>query len=110
MSRTCIGKTAYRHFQSWNDRKQYRVTYFCPPNSIRYTLAILIMNPYQSAKYEDRWIRKLQPRDNIDKIDLFEKEKEERNERMRSLKKLNHHQRKKLKIKTTKELVEDLPF
>lgn len=101
-SLTCLPKTAYRHFQTWNCRRQYRVIYAVDIESERYTMAVIICNQYQAVRYEDRWITKLQPRDNRMKIEMFERERRLREDYMKTLKSL------KIKIKLKKSKHEKL--
>lgn len=54
-----VHKTAYRHFQSWNDRTQYRATF--PKNALLY---ILPTTKAKAKKLEAALIRKHQPAKN----------------------------------------------
>ena len=66
-SKRDIYKTLYRHFQSWNDRTQVRVTY--NPNDTAIKVRIIYTNtPAQAATLERALIIKREPRDNPQKL------------------------------------------
>jgi excinuclease UvrABC nuclease subunit len=64
-----VYKTLTRHFQQWNDRTQIRITYPQTPN---YKVRIIYCTPKQAAALEFAAIKKMKPRDNPNKYDLFE--------------------------------------
>jgi hypothetical protein len=59
-SGTNLYKTMYRHFQSWQDRSQVRVTY--PKTGFQ--VKVFVCTPKQAAALEEVLRRKLKPRDN----------------------------------------------
>lgn len=60
-------KTMYRHFQSWNDKTQYRATY----NKKGYSVMIVKTTAKQAPELEKSLILKHRPKDNKIKLDLF---------------------------------------
>lgn len=64
-SSTNLYKTIYRHFQEWNDRRQFRNIY----NKYGYTIRIILTTPTQAPKLEAYLIQKMQPKDNQIKYD-----------------------------------------
>lgn len=61
-SGTDVYKAMYRHFQSWNDRRQIRVTY---TNLKNIKVRVVYTNtPQQASKLEKALIIKLKPTDN----------------------------------------------
>lgn len=67
-------KTITRHFQSWNDRSQIRITY---PQSKAYTIrVVLTRTAKQAAKLERALILKLKPKDNPQKLTLYSDKEE----------------------------------
>jgi excinuclease UvrABC nuclease subunit len=60
-----IYKTLTRHFQSWNDNKQVRVTY---PQNGKYSVSIVICTPQQAERLERYLIKKYKPVDNPNKL------------------------------------------
>jgi excinuclease UvrABC nuclease subunit len=60
-SGTNIYKTMYRHFQSWNDRTQQRVTY---KNLKNITVRVIYCTPVQANRLEKFLILKYKPIDN----------------------------------------------
>lgn len=62
-SKTNLYKTLYRHFQSWNDKTQSRVTY----NNLKgIKVRVIYTNtPKQAYDLEKACIIKLKPKDNI---------------------------------------------
>ena len=70
-------KTVSRHFQSWNDRTQIRVTY---PQSEAYKIRIVYTRTgSQAAELERALILKYRPTDNPNKLEnyLFSKNDQE---------------------------------
>lgn len=66
-SRRDVYKTLYRHFQSWPDRSQIRVTY--NRNNPEIKARIIYTNtPAQAANLERALIIKYEPRDNPQKL------------------------------------------
>lgn len=68
-------KTMYRHFQSWEDKNQVRVTYQHWLNQARYDIKVRLVftNTAKQAKaLEKALILKYRPKDNPDKLDLFD--------------------------------------
>ena len=72
-SATNLYRTMYRHFQSWNDSQQVRVTY---RDKNAYLVRVVYATPTQAAKLEKGLIAKYKPKDNPHKIDLSELLKE----------------------------------
>jgi hypothetical protein len=68
-SGTDLYTTMYRHFQTWNDKKGPRVTYFSKLKKKYYTVRVVYCTPLQAAKLEKSLIAKYQPRDNVQYID-----------------------------------------
>jgi len=63
-SKSCLYKTAFRHFHEWNCKTQYRVTYKHILNDSVFTIGVLLCDPEEAVKIESEWIRKYQPKDN----------------------------------------------
>ena len=74
-SETDLYKTMYRHFQSWNDRRQIRVTY--DPDKVKVRV-IYCRDGIQADRLEKALILKHKPIDNPNKYTLFEADKEEK--------------------------------
>jgi hypothetical protein len=70
MSRSCLYRGMYRHFQSWNDPRQYRVTYLDRDN---YEVRLILVEFEKVEYFERRLIWYLNPRDNLNR---YEEEKE----------------------------------
>lgn len=68
-----IYKTMYRHFQSWNDPTQTRVTY--PKKG--YIVRVVLTTPKRAQWLERALILKYKPKDNPDKLELFQASKKE---------------------------------
>lgn len=68
-------KTITRHFQSWTDRTQVRVTY---PQKPHYLVRVVLATPVKAFNLETALIIKHQPEDNPQKIEraLFNKSHE----------------------------------
>lgn len=62
-------KTLTRHFQSWNDRTQVRITY---PQNGNYSVSIVLCTPEQAVRLEKYLIKKIRPVDNPNKYDTVE--------------------------------------
>ncbi|MCU0439150.1 MAG: hypothetical protein MUC49_14730 [Raineya sp.] len=73
-SKSDLYKTAYRHFQSWEDKKQYRVTY---PKR-KYEIAFAVTNPNlddnKIVEIEKYFILLLNPKDNAMKYESYTNE------------------------------------
>jgi excinuclease UvrABC nuclease subunit len=65
-----VYKTAIRHFQSWNDPTQERVTYASQPRE-NYTIRFVSCTPKQAEALERRLILRHQPRDNYMKYENY---------------------------------------
>ena len=63
-------KTALRHFQTWNDRTQERVTYAGKPIE-DYTIRIVITTAKQAPALEKKLILRHNPRDNWQKYESY---------------------------------------
>jgi len=61
-------KTITRHFQSWKDKAQVRVTY---PQTAGYTVRVVITTPERAAALEKALIVKYKPTDNPNKLALY---------------------------------------
>ena len=61
-------KTIIRHFQDWKDNTQVRVTY---PQSLNYTIRVVLCTPVQSLILEKALILKHKPKDNTLKYEAF---------------------------------------
>jgi hypothetical protein len=69
MSRSCLYKALYRHFQDWSSSKQYRVTYYHD----RYEVKVILIRKHKVRYYERRLISYFNPLDNRkDKRDSVE--------------------------------------
>lgn len=67
-SETDVQKTCSRHFQSWDDPRQVRVSY---RNRDIMTVRIIITTATRAAKLEQALIIKMQPRDNPNKLRAY---------------------------------------
>ncbi len=68
-SGTNLYKTLYRHFQSWDDRSQIRVTF---PDQTGVTVRVVYTpNAYQAQKLERALILKHKPIDNPNKYEQY---------------------------------------
>lgn len=67
-SKTDLYKTMYRHFQSWEDKTQVRISY--KQNSL-YKVRVVYCSPMNAVKLERALIIKYKPKDNPEKYDLF---------------------------------------
>jgi hypothetical protein len=76
MSGSNLYKTILRHFQSWNDRQQIRVTYAKQGYNIR----IVLCTPQQAERLERALIVKHNPIDNPNKYLLYTTTKQDENE------------------------------
>jgi excinuclease UvrABC nuclease subunit len=63
MSATNVYKALYRHFQTWNDRKQRRVVYLDYHN---YEIRVILCNREQAVICERRLIKWYKPIDNAE--------------------------------------------
>lgn len=72
-SSTDVYKTLYRHFQSWHDRKQVRVTYNeqIRWNKDRYKVRVIYCTREQADTLEIKLILKHNPRDNAEKYNDY---------------------------------------
>ena len=61
-----VYKTLYRHFQSWNDPQQIRVTY--SPNDDEIKVRVIYCNNTKAKKLESALIIRYEPKDNPDKL------------------------------------------
>ena len=59
----------YRHFQSWNDPVQYRVSYQKEMARNQFTVRIIYCTPTQAERLEGYLILRHQPEDNIKGIE-----------------------------------------
>ncbi len=57
-------KTMYRHFQSWTDNTQRRVTYNAKRKNSPYTVRVVLTSPVRASKLEKELIKKHKPKDN----------------------------------------------
>lgn len=64
-SETDLYKTMYRHFQHWNDPKQYRVSYQSEMKKNRFTVRVIFCTPRQAKRLESYLILRHLPDDNI---------------------------------------------
>lgn len=62
-------KTITRHFQSWADKTQARVTY---PQGAGYQIRIVYTSPQRAEKLERALILTKRPKDNPNKLEMFE--------------------------------------
>lgn len=69
-----LEKTILRHFQSWEDNKQVRVSY---ANKSLYSVRIVLTTPTRAAALERALIVKYKPVDNPNKLSLYMPAKEE---------------------------------
>ena len=102
-SETNLYRTLYRHFQTWNDRRQERYTY----SQNKYEVKVVLCPPKMALRLEARYIKALQPRDNKDKLEkLTNREREEEE------KKALEMEKKYLSstYQAVKEQYEKLPF
>lgn len=71
MSQSNVYKTMYRHFQSWDDNRQIRVTYKDKMKRNDYTARVVYCTAAQAARLEAGLILKHRPRDNENKFDQY---------------------------------------
>ena len=64
-----VKKTMYRHFQSWDDRKQQRFTY--PKTGCRVRI-IWVSTEKAAFDLENSLILRLKPKDNLNKLDTYQ--------------------------------------
>jgi len=76
-SKSNLYKTIYRHFQSWIDPTQRRVTYQDQLKNNNFLVRVILCTPLQAQRLERYLILKYLPQDNELKIDLFTQEKKE---------------------------------
>ena len=69
-----VYKTMYRHFQTWNDPTQRRVTY---KQLSDVTCRVIFTTPKRAAVLEEALILKLKPRDNEMKLELYSRKDRE---------------------------------
>ena len=69
MSQTDLYKTMYRHFQSWQDKKQVRVTYSKNDRSI--FVRVIYCTPVRAERLEKALILKYNPKDNPEKYENY---------------------------------------
>jgi excinuclease UvrABC nuclease subunit len=69
MSKTDVYKTMYRHFQSWNDPTQIRITYNGKSKALR--VRVILCTPAQAVRLEKMLILKHKPKDNPNKYNSF---------------------------------------
>jgi len=67
MSGTNLYKTILRHFESWEDRQQIRVTY----SKEGYNIRVVFCTPLQAERLERALIIKYNPKDNPNKYSLY---------------------------------------
>lgn len=68
-SQNNVYRTLYRHFQTWNDPTQQRVTY--NPNNPNIKVRVIYCAPSRAHKLERALILKYQPADNPNKYELY---------------------------------------
>jgi hypothetical protein len=73
-SQSNVYKTMYRHFQSWYDPTQHRVTY--PKFSPEITCKIILCTANQAPRLESILVRRYKPEDNTEKLELIFQELE----------------------------------
>ena len=66
-------RTMYRHFQSWNDNTQQRITY---KNRSSYLVRLVFTSPARANKLEEGLRAKYQPQDNPQQIKLNQLDKQ----------------------------------
>ena len=79
-SKTDLYTTLYRHFQSWEDKKQVRISYandfiFNTPKSEygkKFSVRVIYCTPSQAVKLERALILKYRPKDNPDKLEQYQ--------------------------------------
>lgn len=74
-----IYRTILRHFQSWNDKTQKRVTYFGKESRHKYKVRVVLVPPKKASQLEADLIAKYKPRDNPEKLQYILDLKKERN-------------------------------
>jgi len=67
-SQSNLEKTCLRHFQSWEDKTQVRVSY---KNMAGITVRIILTTPERAAALEKALIIKLHPEDNPNKLKAY---------------------------------------
>lgn len=68
-SQSNLYRTLYRHFQTWNDPTQARVTY--NPTDEKIKVRVIYTPPSKAQKLERALILKYQPTDNATKYDTY---------------------------------------
>lgn len=76
-SQNNLYRTLYRHFQSWNDPTQQRITY--NPNDTSIKVRVIYTPPSKAQKLERALILKYQPKDNPSKYELYTFTKRDQN-------------------------------
>lgn len=64
MSRSNVYKTMHRHFQSWDDSTQIRISYPAKNSSSNYQCRVILCSPGKAEKLERLLILKYKPIDN----------------------------------------------
>lgn len=64
-------KTLYRHFQSWSDPTQKRVSYKSQLKRNKFSVRVILTTKSQAYRLEKYLVMKIRPKDNEVKIDLF---------------------------------------
>lgn len=73
MSQSNVYKTLYRHFQSWSDPTQKRVTYQSQlTNRNKFLVRVIYTTPAQALRLEKYLIIKLKPKHNPDKLKSYQ--------------------------------------
>jgi len=72
MSQTDLYKTITRHFQAWDDPRQYRVTYRDQIEANDYHVAVIFATPKQAEALEKALVLKYNPRDNEVKYEAYQ--------------------------------------
>jgi len=79
-SKSDVYTTLYRHFQSWEDKRQVRISYsndfyFNTPKSEygrKFSVRVIYTTPAQAEKLERALILKYKPKDNPNKLEQYE--------------------------------------
>lgn len=66
MSKVCAYTAMYRHFEQWNDKRQYRVTY---QERSQFEVRIIFIDALNVHQYERRLIKYFNPRDNAERYE-----------------------------------------
>lgn len=74
LSYTDVKRTLYRHFQAWNDNRFERVTYDGENRNLFKIKVIFCKTEKETAELEYLLIKKLKPRDNTAKNELYNKQ------------------------------------